>query len=407
MKSCIPRLSAPERAKTLVGIDSSVHIAVWTALCLCLAFSLGCSGSTSASGPALPFIQEKTLLSTSGEPVSRKTFLQRADTADYILIGETHDNACDHRVQSRLIRWLAQNGTRAAVGLEMVPASCQDHLDRYNAGRVELKKLSKILDWDDTWGHPFSLYRPVFQATRKAGFPLFGLNADPGLFNAVKETGREGLQPTEEPERGWELIPPSAGEKRFLRREFERHERLLKGRNQTDLDRERFFLIQATWDSAMAANAKAIRSRTGRKMIILAGNGHVEHGRGIPRRLRMIDPSAGVLTLSGWRGLEQPDSGQSDLLFHCPVTYTSRLGFSLKLSTRGGLITEVEPGSRAEKAGLRSGDLLLAAGGEPFSGLMDLHRAAIRAHEEKEPLALSIERDGRRENIRLDIAKQP
>jgi len=394
--------SLSEQTRALPAPAGAVAIAAWAAMLLCLILSLGCLGSQPGSPSELPSVEEEALLDPSGRPLTRQDFLRKARGAEYILIGETHDIACDHRVQARLIRWLAENGTRAAVGLEMVPASGQKDLDRFNAGRMDAKKLPEALEWEGTWGHPFSLYRPIFRAARESEYPVFGLNLCPETLDALREKGREAL---EEDTHLQKLIPASPEEKEVLARELERHERLPGLTKGTELNRERFFLIQAAWDSAMAGNAVRIRSRTDRAMIILAGSGHVAHGRGVPRRLRRLDPGAEILTLSAWRGLDQPEPGQSDLLFHCPVSYTSRLGFSLKLTSRGGLITEVEPESRAKEAGMRTGDLLLAAGGEPFRGLMDLHRAAVRAHEEGEPLVLRVEREGSRKELSLDISR--
>ena len=351
----------------------------------------------------MPSVEDGALLKPSGETLSRGDFLETARGAEYILIGETHDNACDHRVQARLIRWMASNGTNPAVGLEMVPADAQPVLDRFNTGKLTLEELPEALNWEETWGHPFSLYKPVFQAARKAGLPLYGLNISPEDLDTIRDKGRQALQQGDRPRR---YIPPSQEEKNVLDRSFERHERLPSLKNRTErLDRERFFLIQAVWDSSMAAEAVRVRSRTGRRMILLAGQGHMEHGRGIPRRLRILDPSAHILSVSAWRGLDQPDPEQSDLLFSCPVIFESRLGFTLKLTSRGGLITEVEPESRAQKAGMRAGDILLAADGEPFQGLMDLHRAAVRAYKDNAPLVLRIEREGSRKELRLSISR--
>jgi uncharacterized iron-regulated protein len=351
----------------------------------------------------LPSVKDGALLEPSEEALSRGDFLETARGAEYILIGETHDNACDHRVQARLIRWMAKNGTRAAVGLEMVPADAQAVLDRFNRGNLTLEELPEALNWEETWGHPFSLYKPVFQSARKAGFPLYGLNISPQNLDTIRDEGRQALKQDDRPRR---YIPPSEEEKKVLDRAYERHEQLPSLKNQTQrLDRERFFLIQAVWDSSMAAKAMRVRSQTGRRMILLAGQGHMEHGHGIPRRLEKLDPPADILSVSAWRGLDRPDPEQSDLLFSCPVTFESRLGFTLKLTSRGGLITEVEPESRAEESGMRAGDILLAAGGEAFNELMDLHRAAVRAHRNDAPLVLRIERDGSRKELRLNISR--
>lgn len=373
------------------------------ALIVLLAVCSGCSTTAPASGSALPSVEEGALLEASGEALSRGQFLERARGAEYILIGETHDNACDHDIQARLIRWMAANGTRPAIGLEMVSAEAQSVLDRFNTGNLTLEELPEALDWKETWGHPFSMYKPVFQAARKAGAPVYGLNISPRDLDAIRDKGRQALRQGERPRR---YIPPSEEEKNVLDRAYERHEQLPSLKNQTErLDRERFFLIQAVWDSSMAGEAVRVRSETGRRMIILAGQGHIEHGRGIPRRLRILDPSADILSVSAWRGLDRPDPEQSDLLYFCPVTFESRLGFTLKLTSRGGLITKVEPESRAQKAGMRAGDILLEAGGEPFEELMDLHRAAVRAHRDNAPLVLRIEREGSRRELSLDISR--
>jgi len=400
---CTLRFFLSGKRNTLPAFPHAARVAILAALLVLLAVCAGCSGTAPAPKSALPSVKDGALLGPSGETLSRGDFLETARGAEYILIGETHDNACDHRVQARLIRWMAKNGTKAAVGLEMVPADAQSVLDRFNAGNLALEELPEALNWEETWGHPFSSYKPVFQAARNAGLPLYGLNISPQDLDTIRDQGRRALQQKDRP-RGY--IPPSEEEKKVLDRAYERHEQLPSLKNETErLDRERFFLIQAVWDSSMAAEAVRVRSGTGRGMIILAGQGHIEHGRGIPRRLKILDPSADILSVSAWRGLDRPDPEQSDLLFSCPVTFESRLGFTLKLTSRGGLITKVEPDSRAGDAGMRAGDVLLAAGGEPFRELMDLHRAGVRAHKKSEPLLLRIEREGSRKELKLNISR--
>jgi S1-C subfamily serine protease len=64
-------------------------------------------------------------------------------------------------------------------------------------------------------------------------------------------------------------------------------------------------------------------------------------------------------------------------------------------STSGVLVVSVEPGSPAETAGLREGDVILAFAGEAIAGVDDLHRQLT---EERigQPAALTILRGTRR-----------
>ena len=65
------------------------------------------------------------------------------------------------------------------------------------------------------------------------------------------------------------------------------------------------------------------------------------------------------------------------------------------------LVTEVVPDSRADKAGLRQGDVIVEANGILVEALMDLHRAGSKAHRENQPLTFVVRRDG--QTLTLDF----
>lgn len=59
----------------------------------------------------------------------------------------------------------------------------------------------------------------------------------------------------------------------------------------------------------------------------------------------------------------------------------------------GASITEIIPGSPADKGGLQVGDLVVAVDGEPVQSMIDL-AANIRGRQPKESVQLTVERDG-------------
>jgi len=324
-------------------------------------------------------------------------------TMSYVLIGEGHAVLCDHGVQARALQAMAGAGHAPAVGLEMVSVDKEPVLEQFSHGRIPLDKLEKVVDWRTVWGYPFDLYRPVFEVVAKLGLPVAALNLPGGVVRSLSAKGAAGLTPQEAAWMPYQLIPPPPAQRESLRQEYEMHRQFLPKEKSADRDLERFMEVQAAWDSKMAEAAVEVRNKYEKPVAVLAGAGHVEHGWGIASRLLGLDPGATILTVLPWRGDELVDPAAADVFFYCPATHSSRLGFTLENRDKSALVTEVQPGSAAAKAGFLPGDLLVAAGGEPVDGLWSLHVAAAKARTEGRPLVFGVLRDGKRLELSMPV----
>ena len=365
-------------------------------------FFSGCSNL--ATRWDLPSFEPGTFVDSSGQSLSESDLTKNLRQADYILIGETHTNPCDHQAQAGLIRFLQDQGLSVAVGLEMIPADMQPVLDRFNSGDTSLGELENALDWRRIWGHDFALYEPVLAAVEQSGYSLFGLNVKKGLLESLRGKGRSGLSQEERESMPEQVIPVPPEQKEFLLEQFAEHKTFMDDK-EGQADQDRFFLVQALWDTQMAAQARKVRLQTGFPVVILCGTGHAEYGWGIPHRLSILDPEASVLTIIAWRGAERPDDQAADLFFFCPAQHWSRLGFTMEFNAREVEIVDVRDGSRAAQAGMKPGDVLEMVGGEPLEEIMDLHHAAMKAMRSGNPLAMTVVRDGQELNLDLDLER--
>lgn len=362
------------------------------------------SGCT-ATGPHPPV--GVTFLPVSGDILAHNgtrsdmaTFTAQASESEFVLVGEGHKNPCDHRMQVRLVRQLADAGLDPAIGLEMVAVDKQPVLDRFNAGEIEVADIADKLDWQKAWGYPFTLFEPLFALARERRLPVFALNSPKRVITAVSDGGLDGIV---EGDRGFaprEVVEPPEAQREFLGEAFAQHGEQLQN---FEGEFKRFLLVQSVWDSMMAERALAVREQTGRLVVIIAGAGHVEFGWGVAYRLKTFVPESRVLSLTPNRDHLFFDPDEADLQFHCPDEYASRLGMVLQIFGGAVTVVEIRPEGRAATSGLRPGDVLAEAQGFQVRGFRDLHRAGKRAHDRDERLIFIIER--RNQRLKIDLGR--
>ncbi|MGE4194898.1 MAG: ChaN family lipoprotein [Pseudodesulfovibrio sp.] len=380
-------------------------------LCLlCLALALGaCVRTAPVTAPepvatpplAVTFLPQKgDFISKYGDRVALAEITAIAKGYDYIILGEGHRNPIDHKVQQVLLQALSESGDGLSLGLEMVAVDKQQELDDFCKGQVTLDALPGELQWDEKWGYDFAMFRDHFAIAKQNGVPVAGLNVPSEVTRKISREGLEALTDEERALLPREIVPPSTDQKTFLNAIMELH----RDRDADDpAARERFYLVQSIWDSKMAEEAVALRAKFDWPVLVVAGSAHAEYGWGIAKRIRWMEPGARVLTIVPWRG-GGFDSEEGDYFFYAPDSYRSRMGMTLAGQIGGGIVVEsVERGSRADRAGLRPGDLLTDASGVPLDDLYDLHMAGTKVHDADEPLVFTVRRGG--DTLSVDMGK--
>jgi len=285
-----------------------------------------------------------------------------------VFVGETHDRYEHHLNQLAVIQALYARDPELAIGLEFFQTSVQPVLDDYIGGKIDEQAFLEKTEYYDRWQYDYRLYRPIINFARDKQIPLVALNLPTEITKKVGKKGLTGLSKEEK-----RLIPESidrevAGYRERIESVFYGH----PGMEKRNID---FFIeAQLLWDEGMAEQAaKYLNENTSKKMVVLAGAGHIMHGSGIPIRLKRRINEEFATVLTGGR-IDISSKAADYILFskEKDLPKSGLMGVLLEPAKQGMTVGSFSPESEAEKAGLLKGDRIISVEGRPVSKISDI-----------------------------------
>ncbi len=212
--------------------------------------------------------------------------------ADFVLLGETHDNPDHHLLEARMVRQIASAGRRPALAFEMLDTSKQPAIDAALRRRApSADSIGDAVDWAGSGWPDFAMYRPVFAAGIRAGLPIVAANLPPEPLHDLVARGPSVLAPG--PRRLLEAVgalPANVVES--MRREMqEAHCGQLPDSMLAPL-----VLAQRGKDAQMASSLLSAGAKQG--AVLIAGSGHARADRGVPIYLVRGAPARRALTVA-------------------------------------------------------------------------------------------------------------
>jgi uncharacterized iron-regulated protein len=126
----------------------------------------------------------------SGRFVEAELVGKIAREADYVMLGEKHDNIDHHRIQAWLIESVFRNSRTSPVAFEMLTTDQQKKLEKYQTDYPgNAAQLGTFLKWDDSGWPSWSMYYPVFQAAMTEGAPLIAASEPQQKIRQMVEKG--------------------------------------------------------------------------------------------------------------------------------------------------------------------------------------------------------------------------
>lgn len=224
---------------------------------------------------------------------------------EYLLLGEIHDNAEQHRLRAARVAALLKDGRRTTVVFEQLQARQSAELLALQQGPADAEQVADTGRLDRK-GWKWPLHKPIIEASLQGRATVLGGNLSrEELRPLMKEVGdawpavlRQRLEAT----------PWSDADRESMRRSIdEGHCGKLPKAMEAPMA-----LAQRARDAAMAEAMIAAAKSGAERIILIAGNGHVDRGLGVPRYLLAAGVPATSIRAVGYLEHGQSDGGQFD-----------------------------------------------------------------------------------------------
>lgn len=212
--------------------------------------------------------------------------------AEFVALGEIHDNEDHHRLQAEFVRAAAASGRRPALAFEMIDTGQADALAAVQAAPpLTPEAIAEATGWERSGWPAFAVYRPIFEAGIAAGLELVAANLPRPV---AREVVRKGIGPLPAPVR--ELMERAGAPSRL---ELDTWAEEMEENHCQAVDPEILpGLVQAqrARDAQMALRV-AEAGAGGRGAILITGGGHARNDRGVPAWLARVLPGVRMLSI--------------------------------------------------------------------------------------------------------------
>ena len=240
--------------------------------------------------------------------VDEASLIGRIAAADFLLLGEKHDNGDHHRLQARLLRAVIARGRQIGVAFEAFAIDQQEKINGFIAKTHSVDGLDRVVGWDRAGWPDWSFYRPLAQIALTEGAPILAANWPRPKIMAIYKQGVAVLPPSLVARTGLDRPLDPAASDRLYQALVTSHcgmapESVISGMKN----------VQRARDALMAERLASLP--TGVQGVLIAGAGHVRRDFGVPFYLRNLRPGARIVSLAFWEvdldGDDVPNAGET------------------------------------------------------------------------------------------------
>ncbi len=324
---------------------------------------------------------------------SIRNIVRSSDSKIYF-IGEIHDNFAHHYNQLNFIKELHEKYGKMAIGMEMFQVPFQSVLDDYVSGKINEIEMLEKTEYFDRWRFDYKLYKPILDYAKNNKIKIIALNAPKEATDNISKTGLDNLT-----------------DRKFIASEFDftnkKYEAFLKEifkRHKSSSVFKFFYQVQLTWDETMAETAaKYAEEHPDEALVIIAGNGHLRYGYGIPDRFKKRTGLDFVVVLQD----EELKSNIADYVLFPEIFFlkpTMKLGVVIDKKENGLEVADVIPGGLADKFEVKKKDIIINIDGKKITDIADL-KLKLYELDGKKKFNITVKRKDREKVIEVNKDK--
>lgn len=283
-----------------------------------------------------------------------------------VYVGEFHEVFAHHAVQLDIIKGLYRNNKKIAIGMEMFQKPFQKTLGDYIADRIDEKEFLKRSEYFKRWRFDYNLYKPILDFARLNKIPVVGLNIEQEIIDKVSKNGMDSLTDEEMKAVPADMDYSDEEYRERINEAFKMHK---------DWEKKKFdyfYQSHILWDETMSQSVDGfLRKNPDYQIVVIAGQGHLQYGSGIPSRTyRRNGESYAIVLIDA-----DIDKGIADhVIFPKYVDGTVSPKLMVIMSEKEGklTITGFPDFSVSEDAGMKAGDVIISIDGEPVESVEDI-----------------------------------
>jgi uncharacterized iron-regulated protein len=352
----------------------------------------------------------------TGGAVAFDQMIRDMKSSRFVYVGESHNSFPMHEIQYQVIRALYAQDRNFAIGLEMLPVTVQETLNKWTSGILTKDEFIREVRWYVHWNFNYGFYEMIFDFAKEHRLPVYALNVPREIITKIRMQGWDVLSDEEK-----KFIPKSPDltnkdHRALIRKIFESSEipHQMKGAG-LDMMFEGLYRGQSAWDEVMSANAVKGAGSEGRRLVVCAGSGHLLYNLGLNRRAfeksGLLGKTVIVVAVPAGQKSLKVSRTYGDYVFgiaeEAKPAFPS-IGLAVKkVENLENLVVESKPiDGAASRADFEKGDIILTVDGRAYGDVNEV-RTYMSHFKCGDEIKFRILRAGQAKDVSIKFDKCP